>query len=207
MTTAARDVSAGDDLTVPNRRRLSVERINRHADDHGIATDRVVVDTIDRSRPFTCNSICPLAHSPIWPTLTELQRLRYNQLVGLMQNEWICFFEQQFAVRVLPAVMRRGAIPPELAQSLEHFVEDERRHTALFRSLNRAAQPEWYGDTDAHILRTPGVFRGVLRGLTARPDWFPMVLWVMLLMEERSLMISRRYATSAQPIEPTFAAA
>ena len=112
-------VAADSSLDVPDRRRLSVERINRHADAHGIATDRVTIGAIDATRRFTCDSLCPLAHTVEWPTLTAAQQLRYNQLVGLMQNEWICFFEQQFAARVLPAIARRGAaMPAALGASL-----------------------------------------------------------------------------------------
>lgn len=201
-------LSADGLSSLPDRRRLSVDRINRHFDAHGVATDRVVIGDIDRARPFTCDSLCPLSHAPVFASLSDAQRLRYNQLVGLMQNEWICFFEQEFAVRVLPALLRSQAVPAELARSLADFVEDERRHTQLFRRLNRAAEPAWYAASDYHVLRVPAAFRAVLRALTRRPDRFPMVLWVMLLMEERSLMLGRRYAAhDAAAIEPHFAAA
>ena len=173
---------------------MPVARINRHADQHGVAVARVALaGGIDQGRLFTCPSLAPLAHSPVFATLSESQQRRYNQLVGLMQNELICFFEQEFAARVLPAILRDGALPAELRSSLQHFLEDEQQHTAMFRRLNQLAQPEWYASGDYHILQLPPAVVLPLRVITERPLAFPMVFWVMLLMEERSLMISRRY--------------
>jgi len=197
----------------PQRRRVSVERIAQQSAEHGVATARVDLGgPLDRTKLFTCPTLAPLAHSEIFSHLSEPQQRRYNQLVALMQNEIICFFEQEFAVRVLPAVLRDSrtgsSIPPELSRTLEQFIEDERQHTQLFRQLNRLAEPQWYERGDYYILRLPRAFRAVLRGLTNRPAMFPMVFWVMLLMEERSLMISRRYAAmETDRLEPHFAAA
>lgn len=191
------------------RRLVPIDRINREAQEHGVATARVQLKgDIDRTRLFTPMSLAPLSHSEIFEQLTGLQQRRYNQLVALMQNEIICFFEQEFAVRVLPAMLRDRKIPEPLRDSIQQFVEDERQHTQLFRGLNQQAEPGWYERSDYHVLRVPRIFRAGLRFMTSHPSAFPMVFWIMLLMEERSLMISRRYAEmDAEAVEPTFAAA
>ena len=204
-------------LLLPHRRRLSVERIDHHGRQHGVATLHVDLNgAIDRDRLFTCPTLAPLAHDPVFATLTAPQQRRYNQLVGLMQNEIICFFEQEFAARVLPALLRdRRALPAELAQPLAQFAQDEREHTRMFRRLNQLAEPAWYGRSDYHILRLPRAFVAAVRVMTDRPAMFPMVFWVMLLMEERSLMIGRRYAAAEvaaeasgrSRLEPHFVAA
>jgi hypothetical protein len=153
-------------------------------------------------------SLAPLAHSTVFDQLSDAQQRRYNQLAAVMQNEIICFFEQEFAVRVLPAMLRDKRLPPALAQSMQQFIDDERQHTELFRGLNRFAEPKWYANGDYHVLRIPRAFRALLRFMTSHPSLFPMVFWIMLLMEERSLMISRRYAEmAAETVEPHFAAA
>ncbi len=112
-----------------------------------------------------------------------------------MQNELICFFEQELADRVLPVLLKgdRG-LDPQLAASLRRFLHDERQHTQMFRRLNQLAEPAWYAAGDYHILRLTPAMLAPLRWIASRPEWFPMVFWIMLLMEERSLMISRRYA-------------
>ncbi len=196
-------------LHIAGRNKLSIDRINRHADEHGVAVARVPLSmSIDRSRMFTCPTLSPLWHDPVFRELTASQQLRYNQLVGLMQNELICFFEQELAGNVLPSVLKgEPAMSRELANSLQHFLEEERQHTPMFRRLNRLAEPSWYAASDYHILRLPRIFLAALRAIARRPFIFPMIFWIMLMMEERTLMISRRYAAmDPQELDPLFAA-
>jgi hypothetical protein len=188
---------------------MPVARINRHAADHGVAISRITLDSpLLKTRLFTCPTLTPLYHAPIFHRLTAPQQRRYNQLVGLMQNELICFFETEFAGVILRALLaHRTRCPPALVDSFYRFADEERQHTQMFRRLNRLAEPRWYADSDYHILRLPMPFLKLLRSVNCRPHWFPAVFWVMLLMEERSLMIGRRYAElGSDIIEPHFAA-
>ncbi|MCI0387663.1 MAG: hypothetical protein MOB07_02675, partial [Acidobacteria bacterium] len=80
-------------LEISQRNRMPVERINRHASEHGVAMTRLGLDRpVDHTRLFTCPSLAPLTHTPVFTMLTPAQQRRYNQLVGLAQNELICFF-------------------------------------------------------------------------------------------------------------------
>jgi hypothetical protein len=194
-------------LRISERKLLPVERINRNAREHGVARAQPRFDRpVDHNRLFTCPSLAPLAHAAIFAELTPAQQQRYNQFVGLMQNELICFFEQEFAGHALPALLRRSSrIPPDLSIALRQFLEEERQHTAMFRRLNRLAEATWYATTDYHILRLPKPFLMLLRRITNRPTLLPMVFWIMLLMEERSLMMSKRYAAAGpELIDPQF---
>ena len=192
---------------------MPVERINRHAEEHGVALSRLSLDRpVDRSRLFTCPSLAPLTHSSVFAELSPAQQLRYNQLVGLLQNELICFFEQEVGAGALLALLRSsgrisGRMPTGLVTALRRFLEEERQHTQAFRRLNQLAERQWYGTTDYHILSSPKPFLATLRRITSRPALTPMVLWVMLMMEERSLMMSKRYAAmDPELIEPQFLA-
>ena len=64
-----------------------------------------------------------------------------------------------------------------------------------------------FEESDYHILRLPA---GVVAGfhfIARRPFVFPMVFWIMLMMEERTLMVSRRYAAmNPEMLDPLFAA-
>lgn len=196
-------------LEIAQRNRMPVERINRHADEHGVALTRLQFDRpLDRTRWFTCPSLAPLAHTPVFAALTSAQQLRYNQLVGLMQNELVCFFEQEVGGPVLAALLRDSKrLPSEFVTPLRQFLAEERQHTQAFRRLNQLAEPAWYEKQDHHILQLPRWFLAALRQLTARPTLLPLVFWFMLLMEERSLMMSKRYtALAAELIEPQFLA-
>src|SRR5215510_10635016 len=111
-------------LEISQRNRMSVDRINRLAGEHGVAMTRLGLDLpVDHTRLFTCPSLAPLTHTPVFTLLTPAQQLRYNQLVGLLQNELICFFEQEVGGRVLPALLRlSGQMAPELILSLRQFL-------------------------------------------------------------------------------------
>jgi hypothetical protein len=187
---------------------MTVDRINRHAAGHGIALGSSPSDApVDRSRPFTAQILCPLWHAAIFNELSPAQQLRYNQLVGVMQNELICFFEQELGGNVLPALLHEPTtLPPALAESLRRFLEEERQHTRTFQALNRAAEPAWYAAGEYDVLRLPRPFLAVLRFIARRPFLFPMVFWVMLIMEERSMAMSHRYAQDEDQIDPRFAA-
>ena len=172
------------------------------------ALARVRLDgPVDWSRPFICPTLLPLAGTASFAGLSDAQRLYYNQLVGLMCNEVVVFFEQQFAARALPAILADHTLPAELAGGLRQFLADEHEHTAKFRALNRLAAPHWYGEAEFHILRLPKAFGRGVGFFADRPKTFPFILWVMLLMEERSLLIGRRYERlDEEEIEPSFAA-
>ncbi|MEX0718130.1 MAG: diiron oxygenase [Planctomycetaceae bacterium] len=162
--------------------------IRAEADSHVLDLAR----PIDRSRWYVCPTLTPLYYTPIYDTLTEDQRRRYNQLTALCFNELIAFFEQSFAASVLAATARARRGDDEWTECLERFIREERRHIGWWRDLNRLSEPELYAATDSAIVRLPAAPRGALALLTRHPHWFPAVFWVMLLLEERSLDISRR---------------
>ncbi len=183
-------------LELPERRRLSLDRINNRAlyREQRHAPPRLE-GPIDRDKLFICYSLAPLAHTAIFAQLTRAQQRRYNQLVGLMHNELICFFEEEFGGHILPTLLRDSRrIPHELQVALRQFLEEERQHTRMFRRLNRLAEPAWYSGTDHRIIQLSWILRHSLRLVTSRSSLLPMLVWFMLLTEERSLMVSRRYA-------------
>ena len=164
---------------------------------------------IDHSRWFVCPTLTPLYYAPVYRELNEHQQRRYNQLTALCFSELISFFETSFASSVL-AVLARGRrynIDRELATCLEGFVSDEREHTGWWRRLNELSEPKWYTDRQRVIIRLPPAVRFLLQQLTSRPEWFPMVFFVMLALEERSLEISRRcMQMPTDKIEPRYLA-
>ena len=194
--------------------RLPIERLCRLSADHSAlaAAHPVQLDTpVDAGRLFVCPTLTPLYYTKSYGQLGRAQALRYNQLMGMLHNEVIAFFETRFAGNVLGALTRVLAkgdrACAELAECLASFVREEANHTALFRRLNRLSAPAWYAGRDEYILDVPRPLSRMLDFVTRRPLRFPMVLWVMLIMEERSLEISRRYAhMDKERVEPHYAA-
>jgi hypothetical protein len=164
---------------------------------------------IDGSRWFVCPTLTPLYYTEIYHDLSDEQQRRYNQLTGLCFNELIAFFESTFAAGVLAALARSKnvGISGEFAKCLAGFIADERKHIKWWHHLNRLSAPELYANSDQNIIRFSPFARKLLSAITARPQWFSVVIWIMLALEERSLDISRRSLRMDQDrIEPRYRA-
>jgi len=165
---------------------------------------------IDRSRWFFCETLTPLYYAPVYRDLGLEHKRRYNQLTAMMANEIIALMESEFLVATLTAVtsdldaQRSG----DLRAAVMRFAEDERRHADIWWNLNRLSEPRWYDRTKWHLIKIP---RGVLsaaRFVARHPTAFPLVFWLQLVQEERSLEISRRcMRLPASSIESRYLAA
>lgn len=204
-------------LPVPHKPRLPLDRLSRQAARPAGSWDADGAVSIDFGRWFVCPTATPLYYTPVYGELSEAHARRYSQLMGMLNNELICFFETALAANVLTALSRPGRRggSAELTACLSRFMEDEVRHTRMFRRLNRLSAPQWYGHEgegdsggrDHHLMVVPRPVYAALDFITRRPLAFPMILWVMLVMEERSLMLSRRYAKLPPAwVEPHYAA-
>jgi hypothetical protein len=200
-----------DDATVGSatRRRRLEGMLRATAWSNDTSTEYDFSTPIDRERWFVCPTLTPLYYASVYHDLDEPQRRRYNQLTALCFSELIGFFETTFASCILAALARsdRHNLECEFIACLEGFVAEEREHTRWWHRLNRLSEPELYTQRERVIVRLPASARFFLRQLTQRPDWFPMVYWVMLALEERSLEISRRcMRMPADQIEPRYLA-
>jgi hypothetical protein len=180
---------------------------NSHADRHGAWADSVAdwKAPIDLSRPFVCDSLTPLYYTSLFGELYAAQRLRYNQLSAISFNELIVFFEHSFDVALEALLTDRSLKDNELRGRIGMFLDDERRHVVMWRRLNRATADAGGG---RGIVRIRRPMSGALRLLASRPRKFPVVVLVMLTLEEHSIDISRRCGrTGRDALEPHYAAA
>lgn len=161
---------------------------------------------IDAGKPFIAEQFTPLFHTREYGSLPAEVRLRYNQLHALYFNEQVAFFEQELLSPALLALLRASP-PPALGEALRMFFEEEQRHTALFRALNRRSAPELYGQGDYFFIQVPRALRLLLGAVASRPRVFPLILWLALLQEERSLHYSKGCLERADVLEPHFVAA
>jgi hypothetical protein len=165
---------------------------------------------IDRSRWFFCETLTPLYYTAVYRDLGVEHRLRYNQLTAMMTNEIIAFMETEFLGAALTAVesLSDRRQPSDLHAAVLRFRDDERRHADIWQKLNRLSEPAWYGSADRRLMNIPGGALLAARLIARHPVAFPVVFWIQLVQEERSLEISRRcMRISPQLIEPRYAAA
>jgi para-aminobenzoate N-oxygenase AurF len=165
---------------------------------------------IDRTRWFFAETLTPLYYTPIYEELAPTDRLRYNQLAGMLANELILFLESESLNTVLQTLARthRDHGDDGLITAILDFRNDELQHAEVWRRLNRLSEPEWYANSDRHLIRIPSAIGAISRFVARHPIAFPVVLWIQLAQEERSVEMSRR-CLQERPgrLEPRFLAA
>ena len=166
---------------------------------------RSLPEEIDFSRRFMPDELTTFYFTPAYSTLNDAQRLRYNQLNALYFNEQTMFFEKTLARNVLGHFLARP-MPGELKAGLQQFLDEEEKHTAMFQRLNRQCAPEFYARHDFYFIHVPPVAARMLDGISKCPQWFPFLLWLMHLQEERALFYGKAFLNSADSLEPHFVA-
>lgn len=167
-------------------------------------TRRETREAIDSARLFIAEKFTPLFHTGVYPSLSAAARLRYNQLHALYFNEQVAFFEQEMLSPALHALMQNA--PPHLARGLQTFYDEEQRHTARFRELNSRRAPELYAERDYFFVRIGRPWMKMMRAIADRPHRFPLLIWLALLQEERSLFYSKGCLESAAELDVEFVA-
>jgi|SRR6266850_1926410 len=169
-------------------------------------TDEHFRTGIDFSRWFMPEELTPLYYTPVYKGFSELQRLRYNQLNALYFNEQIMFFEKALARNVLGYFLTKP-LPEELQSGLRQFITEEERHSAMFLRLNRQCAPEIYARNDFYFIQVWPMAGGILNAISKQPEWFPFLLWLMHLQEERATFFGRVFLKCADSLEAHFVAA
>jgi hypothetical protein len=161
--------------------------------------------SIDHTKRFIAEEFTPLFHTSAYRLLPPAALLRYNQLHALYFNEQVAFFEQEMLSPALLA-LQRDSLPASLAKGLRDFFDEEQRHTAMFRALNRRCAPELYRDDVYEFIRVARPWRVLLGEIARRPRLFPLLVWLALLQEERSLYYSKGCLEKADELELHFVA-
>lgn len=141
---------------------------------------------------FIPDRLTPLAFTDSWGKLRPEEQLRYNQLHGLYFHEQIIFFEQEMIIPMLRSLHAKVA-DRSLRQAVDLFIAEETSHSAGFHDLLRGLRPEWYGTTWQHFIRTGPLSGRIFGCMVARPRIFPLFLWLVQLLEERTMFASRLY--------------
>lgn len=153
---------------------------------------------------FVPELLTPLAFTPLYAELSEVQRRRYNQIHGLYFMEQTIFFEQFMGKPALGWLAHHAA--PGLRREAECFIVEEDLHTSWFRELLREIEPLQYAKRDFNLLGVSAVSLRIM-GLVSRCiRLFPAVLWMQLIAEERALYFGRCFMEHGEHIDPRFVA-
>jgi hypothetical protein len=155
-------------------------------------------DTLSASwtLPFIPERLTPLRFAPAWERLRPEERLRYNQLHGLYFHEQIIYFEQAIIVPMLRAV-RSLVTDSTLRDALATFESEENSHSAEFHERLRELRPAWYAQSWRHFVQVGWTGEVLLASMLRHPRRFPFLLWLVQLLEERTMFASRLYLAEA----------
>lgn len=155
---------------------------------------------LDFTRFFVPEDLTSLAHTAIYAELSLAEKRRYNQCYALYLNEQTAILEQLFTPFMEATALLKWARP--LQAGIAEMIREESIHAERFIEFNRRARPDLYEKTDWVFVHIPLLFSLLLRFLLKLPRWLPFPLWIILLLEERSLYYSARWAGSE--VEPRF---
>src|ERR1043166_547610 len=141
---------------------------------------------VDRTRPFIADALTPLYFTPVWAELTNAQRLTYNQLNGMYWNDLIAAFERHLVLALMKS---------EIAPRIREVVREEVLHEGVFHELNRLA------GAPRTFIAIPRAASSMLRLLARTRSGAAALVWVMMLMEERSIAVM----SDSRGIDATFA--
>ena len=141
---------------------------------------------VDRTRPFIADALTPLYFTPVWAELTNAQRLTYNQLNGMYWNDLIAAFERHLVLALMKS---------EIGPRIREVVREEVLHEGVFHELNRLA------GAPRTFIAIPRAASSMLRLLARTRSGAAALVWVMMLMEERSIAVM----SDSRGIDATFA--
>jgi hypothetical protein len=153
-------------------------------------------------------SMTHLAFTPAYAVLSPEERLTYNQAHARGVCEQFIFLEEGLFVPALQNLLRSGGgrLPALLRQASESFIEEERKHSAMFWRLLREVRPEFYESGQLDVYRLGPMERRFLDWTTARPGLFLWWIWVATLFEEKTLDFHRKHQAERDRLDELFVA-
>lgn len=149
-------------------------------------------EPIDQQKLWAPIPVTPLSHLPAFHQMSVPAKLRYNQYMALGLSEMFCLFEEFFLVKILQGLPVFAN--SDLTEALKHFVDDEMRHSELFRHLNFFARPDFYVDKkNFHFLKESSRQWSGMAFLSAFPQTLLTWVWMGIFFEERTLMYTKEY--------------
>ena len=155
---------------------------------------------ISRKQRWAPYCINPWWYLDSFSALPEEVKLRYNQLHALSVNELFWHLELDFIVKILEKKLADPKLDSDLKRSLVTFCEEERKHSALFKKLNRYADPTLYKNSDS-VMRTSALKKTRFANwlLVEQSGWNLAWLWISVFFEERTLVYGSDYVKDHGP--------
>lgn len=184
----------------------SLSHLNDQAKSQGFSLDDVNwAAPIDEEKLWMPQSLINLRFLPSYELLTENERRDYNHRYALALAEQFIWFEQGIVIPILQNLLKTRTFSSDFTECLQHFIEDEMRHSALFQKLLQRAAPADYTPFEYRFYKLSQVQKWFYSSVVDYPNTFIAWIWMTIYFEERTLHISRLYAQERRQIDATFA--
>jgi hypothetical protein len=154
----------------------------------------------NRSHPLVPEDLPWLAHTIYWKRFSHIERLRANQLMGLLVNELGLAVERGLIgaglqhLQHLPLVRTQ----PELMARWHELRDDEERHASWFAAFNHHFAPEIYGPAGWCFIAPAPWMIGLAKCCAGFPGAWRITIWLVLATEEWSCGLAQ--ALAEEPI-------
>lgn len=189
-------------MTIP-----TIEAINASSRAHAFSIDDVSWRPADRDRWFAPESMSHLYYTDVYAQLTPEERLTYNQVFAEGISEQFVFLEQVLLVRGLKSFLRsgKGRIAPAMVEACEFFIQEEDKHSAMFRRLLVEANPAVYERDAFHVYKLGASERRFMDRSMEDPTFYLWWIWVATLFEEKTIDFHRKYQDERDSVDPMYA--
>ena len=172
---------------------LTAEQIIKQRGDCETEHAKIEFSTVNINRPFVPEQYTQLYHTSIYAELNNKHQLRYNQLFGARTNEQFILFESGFTNQVIKNILKTNILNNKnaLVECLNVLLEDEKKHSHMFKILNEHCLPDIYQKTQYYFLQLTWLERTLLAVICRYPQYLISLLWLVLLMEEHAVRFSK----------------
>lgn len=174
----------------------SIDRLNRLSElDQDLAPKVNWNLNVSRDRNWITPEMSHLQHLEVFSKIPADLRLRYNQFFAMLVIEQISAFEKDVLVHVDRRVFRKFKaspdIPANLKISLDHFVREEAQHVEMFEKLLTKCRTALGLEKNFQVFTVNFIQNQILKFFFSLPNIFVFWIWVVLFVEERTLLIAR----------------
>jgi fatty acid desaturase len=189
-------------ITVP-----PVQEINAESRARAFRIEDLDWRPADRDRWFAPECMSHLYFTPVYQELTPEERLGYNQAFAEGISEQFVFLEQVLLVRGLKSFLLRceRQLPQPMVEACQFFIQEEDKHSEMFRRLLVEANPAVYEKETFHVYRLDASERRFMDRSMEDPTFYLWWIWVATLFEEKTIDFHRKYQNERDRVDPMYA--
>ncbi len=157
--------------------------------------------------PWMPNDMLPVSYLPAFKLLSAELKMVFNQAYAQAICEQFIWFEQVLLCSILKKTLDKKQLPADLRTCLQHFFDEEDKHSELFWRVLEYSNPERYFERKFFYYQANIVQTSFIKMIASYPDNFLVWIWLAIFFEERTIEFSRKYKAVEKTLEPVFSRA